>query len=75
MNIKYEQYVDRSTVNSAFRIFFFEKSNKIKFNKMRQNFQKKNETFKNEIFVDKNCFKCIINCLALLVNARTMCIH
>ena len=67
--------VDRSIVNSAFEIFFFEKSNKIKFKKMRQNFRKKNETFKNEIFVDKKCFKCIINCLALLVNARTMCIH
>ena len=68
--------VDRSIVNSTFEIFFFfEKSNKINFNKMRQNFQKKKEIFKNEIFVDKNVLKCIINCLALLVNARTMCIH
>ena len=69
--------IDRSNVNSKFRIFFFEKSNKIKFNKMRQNFPKKkmNEIFKNEIFVDKKYFKCIINCLALLVNARTMYIH
>ena len=50
---------DRSNVNSNFRIFFFEKSNKIKYNKMTQNFQKKNEIFKNEIFkneifVDQN---------------------
>ena len=65
-------------MNSTFEkkiFFFFEKSNKIKFNKMRQNFRKKNEIFKNEIFVDKNVLKCIINCLALLVNERTMCIH
>ena len=47
--------VDRSNVNSKIRIFFFfEKSNKIKFNKMRQFSEKKNEIFKNEIFVDKN---------------------
>ena len=66
MNSIYEQLirtvtmnsnVDRSTVNSNFEkktLFFFEKSNKIKFNKMRQNFQKKKKIFKNEIFVNKN---------------------
>ena len=39
-----------------------------------QNFSKK-KNFKNEIFVDEKCFKGIIDCLALLVNARIMCIH
>ena len=46
---------------------FFEKKNQIKLDKI---FEKK-----NEIFVENNFFKCIINCLALPVNARTMRIH
>ena len=48
--------------------------NLIKSNQMRQNFGKI-KISKIIFLLKKKCFKCIIDCLALPVNARTMCIH